>query len=389
MMARKSNIPQLFWRKIKRFFEWIIYGLFDRTVLAGQKYLPNESIVAVVQLKLLGDFILWLPYGKALVRHCELLQKNVVIIANASILPLAERLFPYCKVIGINRTEFTRDHAARTASLRELRHLGVGITYLDTHPRDAIIEDATVRALGAPTWSFDSTFSDRSWIDRWLSRRLYTRLLPAMGNVHQSFRHRSFLLASGVPETELTLNPDLVSGLDRPLRSSYFVIAPGASRSEKCWPVNHFITVAQRTLIEHPDWICIILGTQNERALGDEIVQALSDKGHNCAGETELLDFVRWIAHAKLVIGNDSAACHIAAACGVASFPIVGGGHPGWFFPYPPNSSVQKLPVTIVEPMDCFGCNWMCRYQVDKGEPFPCIAAIRPEQVLKQIEKIV
>jgi ADP-heptose:LPS heptosyltransferase len=380
-----SRKLRLFWRKIKRLLEWLIYGTFDKIVLLRQKKVPDKPTVAIVQMKLLGDFILWLPYAKALVRDSELLQRNVILIINSAVLPLAELLFPSCTLIAINRISFIRNFSERKKLLEKLRNLGTSITYIDTQPRDAIIEDAIVHALGAPAWGFDSTYPDRPWLDWRLNRRLYTRLLPSINGVHQSIRHRAFLEAIDAQGQHLEPIPSLVFGAARPLLSSYFVIAPGASRTEKHWPTKYFIEIAKRILINFPEWKLVVLGMQSERAIGDKIAQVIGSVVQNYAGETNLLEFVNWIAHAELVIGNDSAACHIAAACGIASFPIVGGGHPGWFFPYPPDSAVKRSPNAITEPMSCFGCDWICHYDVAKHEPFPCIARITPDRVWKEI----
>lgn len=379
---------QLNWRKLKRLLEWVIFGLFDNITLFRHNPQPNSSIVAIVQLKLLGDYVLWWPYALSLIKHEQAQGKHVVLVLNASVLPLAKRHFDDCTVLGIDRVCFLRNFSTRAVFLRQLRHIGANITYHDTYPRDGLMEDTVVWALGAPAWGFDATFADRFVFDQTLSRRLYAHLLPPLFDVHQSQRHCAFIRAVGAREIDFERR-DFAKGLEAPIQNPYFIIAPGSSRSERRWPVCHFIEIAKRILTNHPTLRCVIVGTRDERALGETITQTLGNRASNLAGATSLLDLVCWIAHARLVVGNDSAACHIAAACGVASIAIVGGGHPGQFFPYDPEACVRRLPVTVREPMDCFGCNWICRYVVEKNQPYRCILAITPKRVWVEVEKLL
>lgn len=390
MLKSKLRNARLFWRKIKRTVEWVFFTLFDRITLTTQKYYPQKNEAAIVHIELLGDYIIWSPYGRALSNHLKYKGKNVTLIINASFQALAERHFPDCTIIGIDRKVFASNLFERSILLRKLRRLGITITYHTSYPRDSIIEDATVRALSAPAWGFDATFHDRPWLDCWMSRRLYMRLLPAIGDAHQSLRHRTFLQETGASETNLHSLFEFTTGFHDPLKSPYFIIVPGASRNEKRWPIRNFATVAKRIMEKKPDWHCIVLGTQNEKMLSETLTQELGIKATNLAGSTDLLSFVGCIAHAKLVIGNDSAACHIAATCGTPSFSVVGGGDYGSFFPYPPSlPHVGYTPSTFSASMKCFGCKWICCHRIRKQKPFPCIAEIQPDQVWKEVEKVL
>lgn len=376
-------------RKIKRLIEFIAYWAFDSLVLLTCRRQGNANTVAIVHIELLGDYVLWLPYGLAMVRHLRR-QHRVVLVLNAAVLPLARRHFADCMLLGIDRVLFVRNLVRRATLLRALRAAGVGVTYHDTYPRDAIVEDAAVRALGAPAWGFDVTFADRPWLDCWLSRHLYSRLLPPMPGVFQGKRHQAFMRAIGVADEDLRVPVDFAMGFNAQGAPPYFVVAPGASRYEKRWPVSHFIAVTRTVLSLRPHWRCIVVGTPDERELANSVVNALGGQVVNLAGETSLEELIGYIAHARLVIGNDSAVCHIGAACGVPCVVVVGGGHYGRFFPYEPTEApIQHLPLTASEVMDCFGCDWICRYRLTKGAPYPCITAISPQRVCEEVGKLL
>lgn len=369
-------------RKVKRLLECLAFGLFDTLVLAGRQSCPSSPLVAVVNLELVGDYVLWLPYGKALAQHLCNEGRKVVLVLNAAVAPLARRHFSECMIVAVDRRRFVRDWRERRQVLRILSALNAALTYHISYPRDAIVEDAAVRALGGMAWGFDATFADRPWIDRALSRRLYGRLLPAIEGVHQTRRHRAFLDAVDVPSALLGPVVMSVPGLEIRCESPYMVVAPGASHGQRRWPAEQFIAVVHRILDQHQDWQCLIVGTVAEREIGEQMVARLGERAKNLTGCTDMPALVALIAQARLVLGNDSAAVHIAAASGVPGVAVVGGGHYGRCFPYDPGEApVRRLPVSVAQHMTCFGCDWICRYRIDAGRPFPCIGAVTVDTV--------
>ena len=195
----KTQFFKLGWRGVKRSIEWLFYWIFDSAILASQRPMPNANITAIVHIKLLGDYALWWPYALDLVQFLQNKKQDVVLVINKAFLPLVASHFPDCRIIGIDCRGFTRNLLMRARSLRELRQLSVGCVYHTAYPRDALIEDASVRALAAPAWGFDVVFTDRPWFDRAVSRRLYSELLPPMPAVHQTARYQALHLAIGVP----------------------------------------------------------------------------------------------------------------------------------------------------------------------------------------------
>ena len=389
MSISALRTSRLAWRKIKRTLEWLFYWTFDTAVLALIRPKPDTKVSVIVHIKLLGDYCLWWPYGRALVAHELARGQRVALVVNGILCPLVTKHFPGCQIIGIGRSRFTRDLGTRAVQLRKLRRLAAGIVYHDTHPRDGLIEDASVRALsGACTWGFDATFDDRIWLDRRLSRRLYSQLIPTMPDVHQAKRHLALLRAVGIKNVETIPSGEFFAGtvLDKRL-VPYFVIVPGGSHAGRLWPVERFAQIAIKILHVNPHWRCVVLGTEKEKDLGETISDLVGNNVDNLTGQTELVEFVRWISQARLVVGNDSAACHVAAACGTPNVAVVGGGHYGRCYPYDTSEArVRRLPITVSEPMPCSGCNWICCYPVGVSQPYPCITTIEVEPLWSVIK---
>lgn len=98
----------------------------------------------------------------------------------------------------------------------------------------------------------------------------------------------------------------------------YAVIHPGASATEKRWPLEKFAAVARWLREERRIQIVAILGP-GERAIQAEVQQQL---GH--AIFAPLAAVIALIARARLFVGNDSGPAHLATASGCPPVVIFG-----------------------------------------------------------------
>ncbi len=76
------------------------------------------------------------------------------------------------------------------------------------------------------------------------------------------------------------------------------------------------------------------------------------------ATDLPTMEFIRRIAAARGVVTVESAAAHLATALDKPAVIIIGGGHFGWFAPW----GDGKRQRWVANELDCFGCNWICRY---------------------------
>lgn len=378
--------------RTKRLVEFCAFWLFDNTVLVGVRKQPepNARSIAVVFTELMGDYFIWLPYGLVLIKHLRSQGFRVVFVCNAQWQELAQHHCAEVALVPIDRKRFTNTPAYRARTLRKLRTMSVHQVLNPCYPRDCLMGDAIVRAFASTATGFDVAFKDRPWIDRAVSRRLYGDLLPPLPDMHQAIRHTAFLDAMGAGGPVVApLSPSMKPALGEPSRN-YFVISPGASHTMKTWPVERFVEIARKVLQERPGWHCLLIGAPAEQAWVDRMQEALGSRASSVAGRLTLLQLVERIHGAQLVIGNDSAAAHIAAACGVPSLVVCHGAEFGRCQPYDPaHNAVVAIPVTVVHPMDCFGCNWNCRFHVPHGKPAPCVDRITTESVWAQLSAML
>ena len=178
------------------------------------------------------------------------------------------------------------------------------------------------------------------------------------------------------------ISDERVNGL---LPQPYAVIVPAASWGGKAWPIDKFVAVGHRLVMS--GLRVVVVGGQADRGRASKLMEAMSGEPVDLVGKTLLDELAQVFRGAAIVLTNDTSGVHIGAAVDVPVVCILGGGHFGRFAPYEieMQEDNRKLPVFVVEPMTCFGCNWRCQYPRQNGEPVKCIQDISVEKVWQSV----
>lgn len=350
-------------------------------------YLPSKrkNEVLIVRLDLIGDFVIWLDSARA---YRELFpDQKIVLFANSAWAELATQFDYWDEVIFVNASRLRANDSYRLKQLLKMRRRGFSVAIQPTYSRE-YVADLVIRATGAvKRIAPQGNLSNIALEKKVLSDKWYTHLV----DLHDQ------------PEIELNLNANFVRALgaasfisalpvidqkfklenDFQINEPYFVVMPGASWAPKMWPAANFAELAKSIHNTH-GFKLVLCGTSAESQICKE-VEALSGlQAINLAGRTKICDMVEIIRGAELLVANDSAGVHIAVATKTYSICILGGGHFGRFLPYPKSSgSNQYHPKLIVKQMDCYGCNWNCKYLLDNSGVVPCIAnAVFDDQLI-------
>jgi len=163
------------------------------------------------------------------------------------------------------------------------------------------------------------------------------------------------------------------------------LIFPGSSVHKRNWEKNKFIEIIKR-LLDTTNLPIIIAGGYSEIPISSYIFDQLpaSERLKNETGKSTLPDLIELIANSKFIISNETSAIHIAAATRTPSVCILGGGHFERFTPYP--ESMEFKPVCVYQPMDCYNCDWKCKFNTSPEEPFPCISGVSIESVWMEVQ---
>ncbi len=367
-----------------------LWGL-DRAAVFGVTRSRSASdarrVVLVVRMDAIGDFLLWTDAAPELRALYPAADHRLVLVANREWAELVPALGLFDQIVSVNRVGFVRTPWYRFAVLRSIRALDADVCIQPTYSREFLFGDAVVRASQAREriGSAGDLTNQRRSLKR-LSDRGYTRLLPASeGALQELERNAEFARAlgatgfrAGAPRLAVAFDPP--SGFGAP---PYYVLFPGAASALRRWPAERFAELAAR-IHTRTGLRGMVCGGPGDVELGERIVAQASVPIENWAGKTSLAQLLRVLHDARLLVTNETAAAHAAAAVGVPAVTLTGGGHFGRFVPYP-ESSRAAGPAIVFHRMECYGCSWSCIYPLKPGEPAPCVTGIAVEQAWEQV----
>lgn len=214
-------------------------------------------------------------------------------------------------------------------------------------------------------------------------------------------RHRLLLNYLGDKEYKAKL-PTAISQERIIKEQRYFVMCPGSSKMEKCWPIDRFAEVADY-LIDTYGVNVHLCGGADEKHFEEELMALVKHKSKIVShiGSTTFTEWSSIVQYADLVIGNDSATMHLAAAHRRKAICIAGVYDKYQFFPYKVDmlDEGDRLPITVLKDMPCEYCrtigydagygNPECAKKIKSNQCALCIDAITVDEVIEIIDKLM
>lgn len=383
-------------RDLTRFLSWLLILLpFDLAARLARRSsgTQGERIrILVLRPDALGDLILWLDSAEALRALYPPDRYEITLLVNQNWQSLAERLPWFDRVWGMDRRRFATRPLYRYEFLKRVRRAGFAVVLNTVFVRDFLWSDPVAWVSGAPVRvAYHGDFSIITpplmrLVDTWYTRIVRSRDATLM----ELERNADFVRALGAVDylagvSSLPLSSPVPAGFEA---GEYYLLVPGAGKDYRQWPVEGFVEIARRLHWER-GWTGIVVGAACDADLGRRLAENAGVPVENWAGRTTLAELIRLVDDAQLVVSNETSTVHIAAALATPAVSITGGGHFGRYVPYRTEKpAFQPLPVAVIHPMPCFGCNWQCIYAVPPGTPKPCVAGITTEDVWAAIQQI-
>ncbi len=340
--------------------------------------------VLVIKLDAIGDFIIWLDFARGLRELYPPSTHELTLLGNCAWTALAETIPSFDKVIAVDRMTCILNPLYRFKLMLQVRRTGFDAVIDPTFSREFPLSPSIVRVCGAAERLAPKgdTSNQRPWQKR-LSDGWYSRLLDSAGSqLMELQRNAEFLRALGHNDFRASI-PSL-SGpyvqVEKP-EEPYYIIFPGAGWVNRQWPVENFAAIASR-LHQATGWRGLVCGGPGEKGLGHRLVDLSEAPLEDWTARTTLVELASLIAGARLLIGNETSAVHLASAVSTPALCILGGGHFGRFVPYDTDQETDRaVPLPVYYKMPCYGCNWVCIYPIKGEQPVPCIAKITEEAV--------
>jgi len=124
-------------------------------------------------------------------------------------------------------------------------------------------------------------------------------------------------------------------------------MAPAANWIGKTWPVERFSQVAMTLLHGYGPLAggrLMVLGGPGDDALGRSLKDSAGRRFINLAGKVDVLTAYACLKRARLFIGNDSGAMHLAAAAGCPTIGLFGPSDERLYAPWGEHSRVVRGP---------------------------------------------
>jgi len=344
----------------------------SQTIISTEK----KEKVLIVRTDSIGDFMIFsgaLPYYRKLYPR-----SHISIVVRECSTELADAC-PYIDEVIVNqRQSMVYDQNYVAEFINRIRAAKFDVAICPIYSRDKVSDfiiinsDAREKIVSVG----DDTNLPLEQIQA--NNLCFTKLVPAKaGIMSETERNKEFLEGLGVVinqlyETTVWTEQEHRDFADRLLKElnieKPIVVCPFAQHQMRHWPVYKW---AQ--LISHcGDYPVLICGSQQDSQTAENIIKTTKHpRIHNLCGKTSLRQLAALLDRAKLCVGLESAPAHIAAAVDCPHVVIIGGGHFGRFMPYSPKTTL------VYNKMDCYGCNWRCKY----GRDIRCIKAITVDMV--------
>ena len=377
-------------RKIIKAFLYRFFGLISTVKRRFNK--GNTNTILIIKQDGIGDFVLFLPIAERIRKYYS--DKKIIFCCGPLTKDMAKSCGFFDEVVCFSRKDFDIPRIFRT--YRFFSKIKCDLLLHPTQPRTVEAEVlahfinakekiASLGEAGALPISAKRKFD-----------KIYDRLIDTGDRNMTLIQSANFLRGLGDTDFKVSL-PKITNIQQYPicLPDKFFVVFLGGSIFNKLWPPERFCAVAKH-IIEKTSWKCFVMGTEKDI---DQL--KLFDEGgieyYSLLGKTSISELIYVISEAKLVIGNDTCAIHIANAVGVPSVCVKGQFSGEKFFPYKveEKSSEDIFPHAVSSEVKCKWCTlrgggYFCLH----GDYFAkkkvkCLIRVNVEDVIDAVDSVL
>lgn len=358
----------------------------------------NEIVpgtLLIIRLDVIGDYVLFRNFLKT-VRNSEKYHNyRITLCGNILWKDIAETFDKDVvdSFIWIERKKFSENIFYKYKILVEIYTNGFETAVDTTYSREILFGDSIIRASNAKLRIGSSGALDKhaKWKRNLLTDKYYTKLInTTKDNVFEFYRNKEFfekLLTKNISLSKPSF--DFVSS-NVPIESSdeYMILFLGAGDSKRIWDIENFTEVA-KFILQHYNLDIVLLGSEKEITIADRLEYKINNKSViNLSGKLSLVELIKIVRKAKIVISNETGVVHISAATGTPFVCVSSGFHFGRFHPYPEeifNAGYYVYPPQIMKHINNPGkLSELYRFESNLD-----INLIKPNDVIKQIPRVL
>ena len=334
--------------------------------------------ILILKPSSLGDVVHALPVLRLLRRHLPKSEIHWWIDSNLS--PLLEADPDLTGVVRFERRRWT--------SPLRWPEMWRSIQWLRAQQFDWVIDLQCLARSAAFAWLANGKLTIGLDEPREGARGFYDLIIPrATGPVHAVDRYLAVLPALNVPvDWNFTWLPERPTEAEA-VRTKWLAgpapriaLQPGARWLNKRWPIEHFVELVRLLAAQSADTRFLIMGSSDDRPLGDLLAAVAPERSMNLAGKTSLPEMVECLRRCAMLVTNDSGPMHVAAALGKPVIALFGPTDPRRTGPY------GQLARTLQHPLPCVPClKSNCR----NAQPLECLKMISPAMVFERVRQLL
>jgi heptosyltransferase II len=169
---------------------------------------------------------------------------------------------------------------------------------------------------------------------------------------------------------------------DHQLENGFIAIAPGSVWNTKKYPSEYFEVIIKH-FIDQKNKI-VLIGGENDKVLNDSIASKFTDGVINSAGNFSIVESIKLLTKAKLLISNDSAPTHMGVCADIKVLTIYCSTVPEFgFYPYNKNSKAISF-----EDLKCKPCG-IHGHDSCPIKTFDCGLKLLPQEIILKAEEMV
>ncbi len=182
-----------------------------------------------------------------------------------------------------------------------------------------------------------------------------------------------------IPEDSKKSANDLLSAEGIGKSQRLIAMVPGSKMPSKVWPQARFAGLGARILDQHRDVSLVVLGSNEDSALGHQLCSAWGPRSRNFAGKLDVYASAAVQELCIAYVGNDTGAMHLAGMAGVPCVAIFSArDYPGKWDPFGENHRILRKDI------DCAGCMSVICSRENR-----CLAMISVEDVYGELKGLV
>ena len=358
--------------------------------------------LVIVRSDAIGDFVLWLDCIRAYRR--KYINKKVLLICPVCDKEIALKVDFFSEVITYNHKQIICNIKYYNTVKKKIVHIGSDQLIMPsrTHQFGADLICSLINSKKKITTAPKVEIATYTLVDRIVSKLIDLGIvgflksfftdfvtLPQNGIISDFEDNRFFTnnVIDDSYESRLTDLSFIYKDYSPLINDSYCLISLSSSNILKNWPNER---VSEIIKIIPPVYTVVLSGYGDDDMLKAQYLIKNNIRNHkliNTVNKTSITDLICLISKASFVLGNDSAAIHIAAACHVPSICYTHGAHFGRYVPYPKTlPEKQYHPHCVFVKMDCYGCGYRCNKEFNPNQPFYCLRQVSVEMVKNELE---